>query len=831
MAEQGQSRTARRQQQKQSKKNKSSIWKKIGLSLLAVTLAALIGAGAVFGYYIISAPDLDHDLLGAPASTRVYDVEGELFAELGQERRTTISYNDLPDILIDAVLATEDNRFFDHSGVDLRRSAAAILANFTRGFGAEGGSTITQQVVKSSLLSPDQTMERKVQEQWLALQVERAYEKEEILEMYLNKIYYGAQSYGVATAAETYFGITDLDDLTLAQAALLAGLPQRPSAYDPTVNPDLAQERMDTVLGLMVRHGKITEAEADEAASENVEDMLNLTESEGTPYHAFLDQVRIEIEEKLDVDMYNDGLEIHTTLDPDAQEHVEYVLSDQGPISFPDDELQSGLTVLDTQSGAIRAIGGGRNREVGGFNMAIQAKRQPGSAIKPILDYGPAIEYLNWSTHQQINNDAPYETQGGDIRNWNNEYQGYVSARYAMQQSLNVPAVKTLEEVGIAQATEFAEGIGLPIPEDGLNIRDGIGGSTLSMSSLDMAGAYSAFGNGGIYNEPYAVTEVVFSDGNKQTLKSDPVAAMSDATAYMVTDMLKTVVNSGTGTTANVSGLPMVGKTGSTNDYVDVWFAGYTTNYTVAVWSGYQDDATRAVTQTRISQEIFRHVMSEISVGMDTADFEMPNSVVRVDVERGSNPARLPSPYTPDSQIVSELFKRGHEPTEQSETFDRLDPVSGLSAQFNEEQNQIEVSWSDSNDQDVRFNIAYGTDGSTNNESSTSDTSFTIQSVERGTVYTIEVTAISDENSDLQSESRRVEIRIPDQEEEDEPDEPDEIDEPDQPEDPDEGNGDDQVDDPPVSDDEDEDQDLDQDSDQDSNNGNGEQDSNDENQN
>ncbi|MBU5594207.1 PBP1A family penicillin-binding protein [Amphibacillus sp. MSJ-3] len=796
MVDQSQSRVARRQAAKKAKKNKTSIWKKIGLLILGLFIAVAIFGIALFSYYIFTAPKLDHSLLTEPASTKVYDINEDLFGDLGQERRTKISYEDLPDSLINAVLATEDVRFFKHSGIDIRRITKAVISNLTNGFGSEGGSTITQQVVKRSLLTPEKTMKRKVQEQWLALQLERAYEKEEILEMYLNNIYYGGKAfngaYGIATAAEMYFGITDLEELTLSQTALLAGLPQRPSAYDPTVNPDLAQERMNTVLSLMVRHGNITQEEADEAAEVNVEDMLNIPEITQTPYQAFIDQVRIEVEEKLGADIYNDGLEIYTTLDPDAQEHVEYVLSDESPIAFPDDELQSGLVVLDTKTGAIQAIGGGRNRETGGFNMAIQAKRQPGSAIKPILSFGPAIEYLNWSTYQQIDNSGPFEIAGSsEVKNWNSEYGGHVSARYALQQSLNVPTLHTLEEVGIAQATEFAEGIGVPIPEDGLNIRDGIGGSKLSMSALDMAGAYSAFGNDGIYNEPYAVTKVVFGDGREENLKSDPVAAMSDATAYMVTDMLRSVVQNGTGAAANIPGLPMVGKTGTTDNNVDIWFTGYTTNYTVAVWSGYED-STRSVpsTHTTVSRQLFKNVMTEISEGVETADFEMPDSVVRVEIERGTNPPQLPSEYTPDSQISVELFKRGYEPKERSEQFDKLDPVTGLVAEYDEEANQIEIKWDHSNEEDVNFIVKYGKEGSTSNESQTSDHSFTISQVEQGVTYTIEVIAVNSNSPDLTSEAKRIEIRIPEvveeepeEEEEEEPDEPDESEEPDSDED------------------------------------------------
>ncbi|SDB90989.1 penicillin-binding protein 1A [Pelagirhabdus alkalitolerans] len=785
MADKSQSRIARKQELKNSKKKQTSLWKKVGLTLLTLAILAFIGAGTVFSYYIFTAPRLDHDLLGDPPSTKVYDVNGDLFADLGQERRTTINYNELPDVLVDAVLATEDVRFFDHSGVDIYRSTRAIISNITGGFGAEGGSTITQQVVKGSLLTPEKTMERKIQEQWLALQVERAYEKEDILEMYLNKIYFGSGAYGVATAAETYFSVTDLDELTLAQAAVLAGLPQRPSAYDPLVNPDLAEQRMNTVLNLMVRHDKISEEEAEEARSESVEDLLNPSEPEGTPYHSFLDQVNNEVEEKLEADIFNDSLEIHTTLDPDAQDHVEYVLSDSSSINFPDEDLQSGLVVLDTQSGAIRAIGGGRNRQAGGFNMALQAKRQPGSAIKPILDYGPAFEDLNWSTYQQIDNSEPYPISGTDqsVRNHNDQYGGTVSARYGMQQSLNVPALHALEEVGLSRAAEFASSLGVPIPENGLSIRDGIGGSTLSMSTLEMAGAYTPFGNNGIYNEPYAVTEVVFSDGQSETLRSEPTAVMSDSTAYMITDMLKTVVNSGTGTSASISGLPIAGKTGSTNDYVDVWFSGYTTNYTIAAWSGYQEDSSRSVPQgyRNISQLLFREVMSELSSGQQTDDFQMPDSVVRVDVERGSNPAKRPSAFTPDSEIVSELFKRGYEPEEESDQFEEIDPVSNLSAEYDEAFNQLTINWDHSNEDEVRFTIRYGTGSQLNNESSSSDTGFTIQNVERGEVYTVEITAVSQANSNLESDARQVDIQIPDEEpeeeEEEEPDEPEETEE------------------------------------------------------
>ncbi|MCZ0701889.1 penicillin-binding protein 1A [Natronobacillus azotifigens] len=788
MANNSQSRTQRRIQQKEMKKNKPSIWKKIMLSLLAIFLLTIIGVGSVFSYYIFTAPELDHALLVDPTSTKVYDMNAELFADLGTERRTSVNYEDFPEVLIDAVLAAEDVRFYDHSGIDIRRIGGAVLANVSRGFGAEGGSTITQQVVKGAFLSTDQTVKRKVQEQWIALQLDRSYEKDEILEMYLNKIYYGAGAYGVATAAEVYFGKT-LDELTLPEAALLAGLPQRPSAYDPTVNPDLAERRMNTVLNLMVRHEKITEEEADEARAVSIEDMLNITQRKATPYRAFLDQVAKEMEDKLGIDIYTDSLEIHTTLDPSAQQHVERVLSEDSPISFPDDRLQSGIAVVDTQTGAIRAIGGGRNRQAGDWNYAIQGDgRQPGSAIKPIISFGPAIEHLNWSTYEQINDDAPFEVTGTDpIRNWDRNNHGWMTARRALEQSYNVPSAKALDAVGLSQAQAFAEGLGIKFYDDQINIRDAIGGTETGVTPLQMAGAYSAFGNAGIYNEPYAVSEVVFPDGHKESFRSTPEAAMSDSTAYMITDMLKTVVSSGTGTAANIPGLPVAGKTGTTDNNSNVWFAGYTTNYSISIWAGYPDSNTEAVKDTRISRLLFKELMSSISSGKDTPDFEMPNSVVRVGVERGSNPAKLPSEYTPDSQIVTELFKRGHEPKQSSERFDQLAAVRSLKATYDESSNQINLSWNYGNE-DVTFEVRYGTNGSANNQSTTEDTSFTISNVERGSTYTIEVSAVSNRNSSNRSDTERIEIKIPEEEvEEPEPEEPEEPEEP-QEETPDPGN-------------------------------------------
>lgn len=770
MADNSQSRAARRKQKKKTKKK--PIWKKVLFSFLLIFLLLGVGGAALGAYWIATAPELDPTKLEDTFSSTVYDKYGEEFASLsGDEKRTKVSYEDLPQELIDAVTATEDARFFEHSGIDLRRLGGAILANISDGFGSQGASTITHQVVEKSFLPPDKKISLKVQEQWLALQLERQYSKEEILEFYLNKVFYGNRAYGVAEAAKNYFGKTDLHELTLPEVAILAGLPQRPTAYNPFENPDLTEKRMNTVLTLMVRHGKITEEEADEAREVDIPSLLVESRPDPTPYEAFLQQVDKEVREKVgDADIYSDGLKVYTTIDPKAQEYVEFLLTDseENPINYPDDNMQAAMTVLDTKSGAIQAIGGSRNNEgVQGFNYAIRDGSQIGSTAKPIMSFGPAIEYNKLSTYHQLNDDAPYEIAGSSpVRNWNRSHAGWITMRHAMSQSLNVPTLKLLDEVGIDKAQEFAEGLGIKFPNDQMNIRDAIGGTETNVTPLQLAGAFHAFGNQGIYTEPYAVTSVEFPDGRVVDLTPDSTAAMSDYTAYMVTDMLKSVVTSGTATAANVPGVPVAGKTGTTNENRDSWFAGYSTNYTITAWTGgYTEDGKRApLNDTSIAQALFKNTMQKISEGIETPDFAKPDSVVEVTVEKGSNPPALPSEYTPDSDKITELFVKGTEPKQTSEKFDQLDSVSGLNAVYDEESNAIQVEWNYSADDDVSFEVSASVDGGQmQNLSSTEDTSMEITEVEPGASYEIQVVAV---NGSMKSDPSTTSVTVPGEDEE-----------------------------------------------------------------
>ncbi|MCP3025891.1 PBP1A family penicillin-binding protein [Halobacillus sp. A5] len=781
MANESQSRAARRKQQntKKTKGKKRPPFKTIFMTLLTIGIVLMLAVGALFAYYIAKAPSLDEAQLSDPFSSKIYDKDDNLITDVaGDERRTPVSYNDLPDQTVDAVLATEDVRFFDHFGIDPRRIGAAVLSNITNGFGSEGASTITQQVVKRSYLTADKTLERKVQEQFLAIKLDQQYSKESILEMYLNKIYYGQGAYGIVEAAETYFGKDDLNDLSLPESALLAGMPQRPSAYDPYENPDLAQDRMNTVLNLMVQHDKISEEEAEEAKQTNVEDLLADPSEESTPYRAFIDQVEKEVEEKMDgANIHEDGLKIYTTIDPNAQEDVEQALSDEGSISWPDEELQSGVSVTDTKSGAIRAIGGGRDYAKGNYNFATDISRQPGSTFKPITAYGPAIENEKLSTYHQIE-DEEIDIDGWQPNNYDGEFRGWVSMRYALSRSLNIPAIKMLEETGTDNAEDFVTGLGFTIPDDGsLVLSDAIGGGVLT-NPVEMSGAYAAFGNNGTYNEPYTVREVESSDGESTDLTPESENAMSDSTAYMITSMLETVMSDGTGTAANVPGLPVAGKTGTTNRensdeesiVPDVWFSGYTTDYSVSIWTGYGDNNVNlSDSSQQIPRQLFKEIMGQISEGKDTEDFQRPDSVEWVDVEDGSRPAELPSDYTPESQIVNELFHVDNKPTETSEQFDKLDAVEGLSANFNEDTEAIDLEWDYEDTDDVTFDVSVATDGGEARElTSTNSRSMEISQIQPGSSYEFTVVAVSDDGEAEDSDPSTASVEVPGGEEESE---------------------------------------------------------------
>lgn len=818
MSDQYNSRMEKRKKQKKkrvdnkpaakNKNNKRSLVKKVFITLAALFLLSLaIGAGT-FAFMVRDAPKLDETLLRDPVSSKIYDMNGDFVTSIGSEKRDYVQYEDIPQLMKDAILATEDARFFEHHGVDIIRIGGAVVKNITEGFGSQGASTITQQVVKMSFLTPDKTLDRKAEEAWLAYQLEREYSKEEIFEMYVNKVFMSDRIFGIKAAANHYFG-KELNELSLSEAALLAGMPQSPNNYNPFDHPERAEKRRNVVLSLMEQHDKISEAEMKEAQSVPVTNQLAEDNSEEEPsktkFSSFIDVVVEEVEEMGEYNPYSDGLKIYTTLDPEAQTYMEKLLDTDEIIQYPSEDFQAGIALTDTQTGAIRAIGGGRNQEVQrGTNWAVDLKhRQPGSVIKPLIDYGPAIEYLKWSTYQQLD-DRPYTySNGAPIRNAGGSYMGPLSMRTALVYSRNIPALQTYQEVGHEKANEFLKNVGIEIPEaQAENESNAIGGMS-GISPLDLAGAYAAFGNGGTYNKPHSVTKIVLSDGETE-VKNDikPQKAMNDYTAYMITDMLKDVLDEGTGVRANIPSLHVAGKTGTTNYTAeekqkynipssgspDSWFVGYTTNYTAAIWTGYEERSEYLSRSSQnISKELFKNLMEEVSSGKETEDFEKPDSVVELPVIKGSNPARIAGDGVPNSQKVYELFIRGEEPKkafrdfkeeeekeqeEPEEQEEESEPettgaIEGLSASYDASSQSINVSWSFSGEGSPSFTVS----SSSGESQSTDGNAATFGGAQPGESYTFTVTALVD---GAEVDSASTSLTVPGGEEEAPPEETEE---------------------------------------------------------
>ncbi|QDI90861.1 PBP1A family penicillin-binding protein [Salicibibacter halophilus] len=657
---------SRAEKRRAEEKGKRSPVKKVLLIIIGVFIVGMVAATAVAASMISDAPELNAEELTFAEGATIYDMnDNELGRLQGTENRTYRDIDEMPEHLKNAFIAVEDYRFYEHSGIDLYRIGGAVVSNITGGFGSEGASTITQQLVKQAFLSADQSIERKVQEQWLALQMEQEYSKDEILEMYLNISYFDSSAWGIGEAAIRYFDKESLDELTIADSAVLAAIPRRPSYYNPQNNPEEAEQRRDLIISLMEEHELISEDEATDAMAVDIEDQLDYTPPEDVALQSIIDQVMEEVE-SIDgietTDLYAAGFDIYTTIDPEAQEIAQDVIqSDEYIDQYPDnDEFQVGFSLLDTETGAIRAMVGNREEteEERGLNYATSANGQPGSTIKPILDYGPAIEELGWYTGETLV-DEPHEySDGTSIRNYGGSYSGEVSMREALVRSLNIPAVKAIQEVGLGDAQAFAEDLGLDFEGD---ITEGyaLGGFQDGISSLDMAAANAAFGNEGTYNEPHSVRKVEFRDGREIENAPESDQVMYESTAYMMSDMLKDVVgdSSGTGQRANIEGLPLAGKTGTSNfdqedrqnhdipdgGVPDVWFNGYTTDYTAAVWTGFDGErgSNYLLGEERdIAQDIFRIIMTNVHEGEGTEDFSRPNSVCDTDGElyRCENP-------------------------------------------------------------------------------------------------------------------------------------------------------------------------------------------------
>jgi len=635
------------------------IVKYLSIVMISLFIVAFLLGGGVFLHYANKAPELSESKLVATTSSKIYDSKNELIADLGAERRVNAQSSDIPTDLVNAIVSIEDHRFFNHRGIDSIRIAGAFLRNLRSNGGLQGGSTLTQQLIKLTYFSTstaDQTLSRKVQEAWLAIQLERTATKQEILTYYVNKVYMSNGNYGMQTAAENYYG-KDLKDLSIPQLALLAGMPQAPNQYDPYSHPEAALERRNLVLSEMQRQGYLTAEQYETAINTPITDGLQSLKSVNS-YPQYMDnylkEVIDQVEQETGYNLLTTGMEVYTNVDQEVQKRLWDVYNTDEYVDYPDDELQAASTIVDVTNGKVIAQLGSRHQSSNvsfGINQAVETNRDWGSTMKPITDYAPALEYGIFDSTAATINDAPYNYPGTDIPvyNWDKAYFGNITLQYAIQQSRNVPAVKTLEKVGLDHAKTFLNGLG--IDYQSMVYANAISSNTVEShkqygaSSEKMAAAYAAFANGGIYHKPMYINKVVFSDGSSKEFSDQGTRAMKETTAYMMTEMMKTVLTYGTGRGAYMSWLPQAGKTGTSNytddeieNYIkntgyvapDEMFVGYTRKYSMAVWTGYSNRLTPIVGDGfRVAANIYRSMMGYLSEDDHPGDWTMPEGLYR----------------------------------------------------------------------------------------------------------------------------------------------------------------------------------------------------------
>ena len=706
-----------------SSTNKKKLWKKILIGIAAFVTVAIIAIVAIFAYYGATAPTIQASDLEGATETKILDKDGELIYSLGGEKRDLITSEQVPQLLKDAITSIEDKRFYSHMGIDPIRIAGSFLRNAKAGQITQGGSTITQQLVKLAVFSTkkeDQTYKRKIQEIMLALQLERNYSKEQILTYYLNKVYMANNVYGFGTASHYYFN-KELSELSLPQVALLAGLPQAPNSYDPYANADQAKERRDLVLYSMKENGKISNEQYEQAVATPVTEGLiahnNNVDSndKALVYDSFVTMVLKEVQEKTGLDPYNDGLTIETTIDSKAQQRLYDIVNTNDYIQYVNDKIQNAVVMLDTKTGAVRAVNGGRKQTtLLGYNRATDNSRSTGSTIKPVIDYGPAIEYLNYSTGQTIMDQRTTYSNGVELNNWDFSHKGAMTLRTALVYSRNTTALQTFKAVGETNIKSFLNNLDIQIKNDGQDYLVESNSIGADISPIKMAAAYATFGNYGNYSKPYTVTKVTTRDGQVTEFKPEQKQAMKDSTAYMITDVLKDSFKYGFATQATIPGLPTAAKTGSSNytveqkramgasDYEDIipdsWFIGYSTDYTISAWTGYDNPYEQGggvdTTEQEYSRLIYYYLMKYMAESSSGDDWVQPDSVVKQQIEIGSDPLSLPGPRTPANMIATELFVKGHVPTQQSMNYGtKIEGPTGLKATYDKSKKTLTVTW------------------------------------------------------------------------------------------------------------------------------------------
>ena len=673
--------------------------KYIGIGLLSLFLTAFVLGGSVFLYYVAKSPALSESKLVATTSSKIYDNKNELIADLGSERRVNAQASEIPTDLVNAIVSIEDHRFFNHRGLDTIRIIGAFLRNL-KSNSLQGGSTLTQQLIKLTYFSTstaDQTISRKAQEAWLAIQLERKATKQEILTYYVNKVYMSNGNYGMQTAAQTYYG-KDLKELSLAQLALLAGMPQAPNQYDPYSHPEEALERRNLVLSEMKGQKYITAEQYESAINTPITDGLqSLKSTNSYPAHLdnYLKEVINQVEQETGYNLLTTGMDVYTNVDQDAQKRLWDIYNTDQYVSYPDDDMQVASTIIDVSNGNVIAQLGSRHQASNvsfGTNQAVETNRDWGSTMKPITDYAPALEYDIYDSTATTVRDVPYNYPGTNtpVYNWDRGYYGNITLQYALQQSRNVPAVETLNKVGLNRAKNFLNGLGIDYPD--IHYSNAISSNTTESSkhygasSEKMAAAYAAFANGGIYHKPMYINKVVFSDGSEKEFSDSGTRAMKETTAYMMTEMLKTVLTSGNGYNAYIPWIPQAGKTGTSNytdDEIenhiktrqlvapDELFTGYTRKYSMAVWTGYTNRLTPVVGNgLTVAARVYRSMMTYLTENNHPGDWSIPDGLYRNGGFIFKNGARntWTAPVIQETPVVENSTSSTEDPTSNTTT-------------------------------------------------------------------------------------------------------------------------------------------------------------------
>ena len=763
-------------------KRKMSKNKKLILNILIICVIAFAALMAVFfAYIIVKAPKFDPNNLKFTQMSELYDTDGNIITKMGNENRTEISYDDLPEVLIDAIIATEDSKFFQHNGFDLARFMKASMYQLV-GKNGGGASTLTMQIAKNNYTSTEskgfEGITRKFTDIYLSIfKIERKYTKKEILEFYVNDSYLGNRAYGVEQASLNYFG-KSVSELNLAEASFIAGLFQSPTYYNPYNYPERAEGRRKTVLYLMQRHGYITEEEKEIAENSPITSYIKKEQASGTysEYQGYLDTVVEELENEYDLNPYTTPLKIYTAMNRSKQDFVNKVMNGEA-WKWENENAQAGIVMTDSASGEVLAVGAGRNKNSErSYNFATMTNNQIGSTAKPIFDYGPAIEYLGWGTVNYIDDTPTTYSDGTKISNSDGGYKGRLPLYQALGLSRNITALKTFQQVskeaGNDKILKFASSLGITpeVDKNGkIHEAHSIGSFTGSTkkgesrnSPMTMAGAYQAFSNGGYYIKPHTIKKFVYKDTDEVVeTKAAKTRVMNDSTAYIINYSLNWSATEGLAkSAAGISGVQTAAKTGTSNfdeatrkkfhlsskAVNDLWVCGYTPKQTITFWYGYADIRKgHSTTSSWSTRDKFYRNLAENLFDKDGSTFARPSSIEEISVVRNSIPLKK-ALY---GGVVG-YFRKGTGPDETgTEQVEQLPSVSGVTSSISG--NTVHLKWNGISAEDMvnlNFDDSYGTlgydvyvkDGSGGSEvyvGTTTSTSYTHTTSYSNPVYVI----------------------------------------------------------------------------------------------